>query len=286
MFPNVKEIDELEFSSFNNKLNLDNETCSTVGSEYHHKTLILGKGAFGTVTLKQWRNMNVAVKTIKNSAARNIIKEAHHLNICNQFSIHENVLYLVGIVKPKQYNEASLVTEFCCYNSLPVTLHKALCVTPNIEFLENDLDYITLSITKGLLHIHSCGILHNDLHLGNIFLRNAGCQKISAVIGDFGLSSTFSTSKPYNIAKDTPEYFRFKNKHLHIAPEVICNYCPSVSSDIFSYGVILKEVAFHFECDIHKAGIQKLAKTCSDPSRCMRPNSMAGVLQNLKNYLK
>lgn len=65
MFPNVKEIDELEFSSLNNKLNLDNKTCSTVVNENHHETLILGNGAFGTVILKQWRNLNMAVETIK-----------------------------------------------------------------------------------------------------------------------------------------------------------------------------------------------------------------------------
>ena len=48
LFPNIKEIDRTEL-------------CS----QQTERAICVGKGVFGTVTLMRWRQMKVAVKTIK-----------------------------------------------------------------------------------------------------------------------------------------------------------------------------------------------------------------------------
>lgn len=223
---------------------------------------VLGSGAFGQVRIRQWRSMVVAVKTVTgDSAARKILTEAFHLEGCNKYKIHPNVLFFVGVAIPKNQQQlresgASLVTEFCMIDGQSVTLANLL--GPHQQHLQNLITElrlqlrIVLDIVSGLRHIHQASILHNDLHAGNVLMKkNLGCSRITAVIADFGLSSTLTTSQKYRLAPSagqSPEEARkeFRRKHPHVAPEVIGISDPNTQSDIYSLGYLIKAYTHAF----------------------------------------
>lgn len=200
----------------------------------------------------------VAVKTVNGeTATKKIVTEAFHLEACNKYNIHPNVLFFVGVVipkTPKQLREtgASLVTEFCMIDGQSVTLGKLLRQHHHLQNLINDHDLqlrIVLDIVSGLKHIHQAGILHNDLHTGNVLMKqNLGCSRITPVIGDFGLSSTFTTGQKYRLVPSTGQSLEearkeFHGHHPHIAPEAIDISWPNTKTDIYSLGYLIKVYA-------------------------------------------
>ncbi|RIB27379.1 kinase-like domain-containing protein [Gigaspora rosea] len=87
------------------------------------------------------------------------------------------------------------------------------------------------SIASDLQKIHSQGLIHRDLHSGNILLRNL----YSAYIADLGLSALVNIGSSNNQICGIPPY---------IAPEVLSNGNKeySTASDVYSFGIIAYEV--------------------------------------------
>ncbi|KAF8489874.1 kinase-like domain-containing protein, partial [Russula emetica] len=72
-------------------------------------------------------------------------------------------------------------------------------------------------------HLHSLGIIHQDIKLENVMVKNDG----HVVLGDFDLAS--NTLKTRSVCGTLP----------YMAPEVLRNMEYSYSVDWFLYGVFL-----------------------------------------------
>ena len=92
---------------------------------------------------------------------------------------------------------------------------------------EETRDLMT-QLVDGVGYLHSKGIIHRDLKLGNLFLTH---DKRSLKIGDFGLAAQLSSAQAErDTLCGTPNY---------ISPEVLMRKPYGLSSDVWSIGCIL-----------------------------------------------
>ena len=88
--------------------------------------------------------------------------------------------------------------------------------------------YIIQRICSGIRSIHNYGLIHKDLHPGNVFIDST-----FAYIGDFGFCMPANeTSSKSNIYGVMP----------YMAPEILRGEEYTQKSDIYSLGIIINEV--------------------------------------------
>ena len=109
-----------------------------------------------------------------------------------------------------------LVLELCERKSLTSLLKQ------HGQVPQSEASHIMKEITQALQYIHSKGIVHRDLKLGNILLDQTGVSKL----GDFGLAMYYKEATPGNIC-GTPNF---------IAPEVLNDHVHDPASDIWALG--------------------------------------------------
>ncbi|KAF5946040.1 hypothetical protein HYC85_016268 [Camellia sinensis] len=139
---------------------------------------------------------------------------------------HPNVVLFMGAVtRPPNL---SIVTEFLPRGSLYRIIHR-----PNCQIDEKRRIKMALDVAKGMncLHTSIPTIVHRDLKSPNLLVDNNWNVKV----GDFGLSrlkhNTFLSSKS---TAGTPEW---------MAPEVLRNEPSNEKCDVYSFGIILWELA-------------------------------------------
>lgn len=133
---------------------------------------------------------------------------------------HPNILKIYNV---GEYNSRPYV----CYELLKGKTLKELLDNRGKLSLDETLDYMS-QILLGVKQMHELGILHNDLKPDNLYLLFDGTIRIV----DFGAASHISYKKEKHIL-GTINY---------LAPEVISNKKYSISSDIYSLGIIFYEL--------------------------------------------
>lgn len=98
-----------------------------------------------------------------------------------------------------------------------------------------------LGIINGLKELHSKGIIHRDIKLENIVIDTSYTPKLC----DFAFCE-WDTSRRHG-PTDVNDVLRKERSHIlgtpgYIAPEVISQFKASISSDIFSLGILLYEI--------------------------------------------
>ncbi len=88
---------------------------------------------------------------------------------------------------------------------------------------------IAVEICRGLGAIHEQGILHRDLKPANVMLDGRGRARIL----DFGLAAMADAISGADVRSGTPAY---------MAPEQACGEGVSVRSDLYSLGLVLREL--------------------------------------------
>jgi serine/threonine protein kinase len=87
----------------------------------------------------------------------------------------------------------------------------------------------------GLNNLHKLGYFHKNLHSGNILIHRDECYNCyNSYISDFGLAGPTNKQKPDNKIYGILPY---------IAPEVLNGKPYTLSSDIYSYGIIMTELS-------------------------------------------
>ncbi|RIB01356.1 kinase-like domain-containing protein [Gigaspora rosea] len=151
------------------------------------------------------------------------------------------------------------------------SLRQNLCSVSKMNWM----DKLTLlhCITSDLQMIHSQGLIHRDLHSGNILQDNLH----SAYVADLGLSIT--TTKPLNA-----ERRGIYGILPYIAPEVLDGNQYTTASDIYSFGIIMWEILYGKSVNYNQGfGIQLQIKICREN---LRPRIIEDTPQCYINLMK
>lgn len=153
----------------------------------------LGSGTFGNCYLAYYRDVVVAVKEYKKGkCSLDYLKKEvrHEAKMINHLDDHRGVPLLFGIVTKSE--PFRLITKFHGIKQKSCTLQSLI--------RKKKLDkpswlFILKNLVDALDHVHSCGILHNDLKSNNVVLEYRDGQW-NPVIIDFGKARFIADPKP------------------------------------------------------------------------------------------
>ncbi|KAG5859494.1 protein kinase [Encephalitozoon hellem] len=172
---------------------------------------VIGEGASSTVyggISTAGEDVAVKITPRRGKAGNMAYKEIRMLDCVK----HENIVKVVD--KFESENHVYIVEELCDLN--------LVSFLNEYEVDENVALKILRMILCGLRHIHSMGIIHRDLKLGNILLKGNTVK-----ICDFGLSCYVEDNK-----------HEFCGTMDYLAPEVIDGRKYTQSVDIWSAGIV------------------------------------------------
>jgi serine/threonine protein kinase len=157
---------------------------------------------------------------------------------------HPNLMRMSDLMEPfspYQFDAVSMVMP-----RMDTSLH---WVVHNRELTEQDIQWITYQILCGLQHMHSAGVTHRDLTLGNIFVNErTNERKYELKIGDFGLSRVCPGSAPHKLKparedkdqKEPEKMSDYVTARPYRAPEILmCAENYSDKADIWAAGCVL-----------------------------------------------
>ncbi|ERM93492.1 serine/threonine-protein kinase EDR1 [Amborella trichopoda] len=187
----------------------------------------IGLGSYGEVYHADWNGTEVAVKKfLDQDFSGDAIEEFRsEVRIMRRLRHPNVVLFMGAVTRPPNL---SIVTEFLPRGSLYRLLHR-----PNCQIDEKRRIKMALDVAKGMNCLHSSTptIVHRDLKSPNLLVDRSWNVKVC----DFGLSrmkhNTFLSSKS---TAGTPEW---------MAPEVLRNEPSNEKCDVYSFGIILWELA-------------------------------------------
>lgn len=187
----------------------------------------IGLGSYGEVYRADWNGGEVAVKKFldQDFSGAALAEFKREVRIMRRLRHPNVVLFRGAVTRPPHL---SIITEFLPRGSLYRILHR-----PNCQVDEKRRIKMALDVAKGMNCLHSSipTIVHRDLKSPNLLVDNNWNVKVC----DFGLSrlkhNTFLSSKS---TAGTPEW---------MAPEVLRNEPSNEKCDVYSFGVILWELA-------------------------------------------
>ncbi|GFS77321.1 hypothetical protein NPIL_372911 [Nephila pilipes] len=204
-----------------------------------NKDRILGRGGFGTVYRGEWKGASVAIKILtprhsSGDPSQQLVSLKQSLNELNILKTcrfdHILPLYAVSL----DGENPCLIYQLMVNGSLEDRL---LLKNNSAPLTWSQRSHIAECITKGLNYLHTTPgkpLVHGDIKSANILLD----ANMDAKIGDFGLTregpGCLDTHVKVSSVHGTecylpPEYLR----HKQLSPQV----------DIYSYGIVLLEIA-------------------------------------------
>ena len=141
---------------------------------------------------------------------------------------HENFLFVFGFMVPRYILMELLceTNESCCPALRKFLAHCSVPLRTAIK--------IAIDICIAIHELHVKGLLHNDLHSGNILVRNSSHVKII----DFGKSTLVTYPLRYDIELQSKQHERFNTVQLFLAYELrnIRGSFQNIASDVYSVG--------------------------------------------------
>uniref|UniRef100_A0A8C5E566 Serine/threonine-protein kinase PLK4 n=1 Tax=Gouania willdenowi TaxID=441366 RepID=A0A8C5E566_GOUWI len=182
---------------------------------------LLGKGSFACVYRAKSvkTGLEVAIKTIDKKAMH---KAGMVQRVTNEVEIHcrlkhPSILELYNYFEDSNY--VYLVLEMCHNGEMSRYLKER-----KNPFMEDEARHFMHQIVKGMLYLHTHGILHRDLTLSNLLLSS----NMNIKIGDFGLATQLKLPNEKHFTMcGTPNY---------ISPEVATRSAHGLESDVWSLG--------------------------------------------------
>ncbi|KAL4441987.1 hypothetical protein ABPG74_003738 [Tetrahymena malaccensis] len=214
----IKGIDKyknLNFRMFNSNLDIDFNELTTEAK--------ISEGGYGIIYKAKWRETTVAVKKFKmvhdENTVRDFLSECHAMEALRHPNI---VMFLGACTKSPNF---CIILEYCQKGSLWGLLQS------DVKLSWEDRRRIALDAARGVHYLHSSNppILHRDLKSLNLLLDdNLRCK-----LADFG----------WTRVKDDNYMTAKIGTYQWMAPEVISSNIYTEKADVFSYGIILWEIA-------------------------------------------
>ena len=194
----------------------------------------LGCGVYGSVYTGYINSLRqkVAIKIFDEKTPQR--EQTAEAMACRKMSGHPNFPFLFGRVEPNK-----LLFEFIGDDvSAPSLKDVFLRKIPLPHWKE-----ISMDLVRALHSLHEHGLLHNDLHSGNILIRHLKHVKFI----DFGKATLIDDPVMYCIKPDTEKQRRYNTLHKHLGYELrnVPGSFASCKSDIFSLGYNLDKIAGH-----------------------------------------
>ena len=144
---------------------------------------------------------------------------------------------------------------------------------------------LVVDLVDGMAHLHEKGLLHCDLHGGNVLLHEV-CGKLSIRIADFGQSSRILDRK-YAEPVRFRDRDRFSERYPQVAPESVAGVqhgeLYTTATDMWSVGYVVQQVlGLDRETSAPRKGVckvhlseraQSLVHYCTHPRGKDRPSA-------------
>lgn len=192
---------------------------------------LLGRGGFGQVFKGEWKHLPVAVKRLqRDDEGRN--KELIAEMCLNQYR-HDNILPLYGYSLGGP--EACLVYQLMAGGSVEQRL-RGKTHHPPLSWSQRY--NIAHGVARGLQFLHTMAgtpLIHGDIKPANILLD----QCLMPKIGDFGLAR----KGPLREDRTHLKVSRVFGTRPYLPYEYLSTHCLSPAVDVYSYGVVMVEMA-------------------------------------------
>jgi len=192
----------------------------------------LGEGAGGAVTKCKLKGGNTifALKIITTDPNPDVKKQIMRELTFNKASRSSYICRYYGAFISSTTSTISIAMEFCEGGSLDSVYREVKRLGGRTG--EKVLGKVAESVLHGLTYLHEHRIIHRDIKPSNILLTRSGAVKLC----DFGVSGDAGTGGDANTFIGTSYY---------MAPERITGQSYTITSDVWSLGVTLLEVAQH-----------------------------------------
>lgn len=192
----------------------------------------LGEGAGGAVTKCKLKGGNTvfALKVITTNPDPDVKKQILRELGFNKECASDHICRYYGAFVDPATATISIAMEFCEGGSLDSIYKEVKRLGGRTG--EKVLGKIAEGVLGGLTYLHTRRIIHRDIKPSNILLCRDGAVKLC----DFGVSGDFGTKGEANTFIGTSYY---------MAPERITGQSYTITSDVWSTGVTLLEVAQH-----------------------------------------
>ena len=208
-------------------------------------TRVLGRGGMGEVYEAEDRLLNetIALKTLRADLARadTIVRHFHkeiqlarkvtHPNVCRVF---ETGLHVSA--NPAVPALPFFTMELLAGEALSARIRRSRRLTRGEAFP------IAVQMAKGLQAAHEAGIVHADFKSGNVLLI-PGAAGDRAVITDFGLARIDPSTAASEETRTMVTEGRIAGTLAYMSPEQMTGEPITAASDIYSFGIVLFEMA-------------------------------------------
>ncbi|KAG9510915.1 Insulin receptor [Fragariocoptes setiger] len=235
----------------------------------------IGNGSFGTVhkgLLKLEKGtLSCAVKTISSdSTARQRIEFLNEASTMKQFDTH-HVVKLLGVVSTS--SPAYVIMEFMENGDLRSYIRGIRSEYEKKNTLYERIYLTAAQIADGMAYLASKKFVHRDLAARNCMVA----EDFTVKIGDFGLTRDIY---------DTDYYRRGTHGRLPIrwmSPEAIKDNKYTTASDVWSYGIVIWEMATFCEHPYQGCSNEEVMSLVSSGRTIPRPANCPEKLLNIMN---
>jgi len=193
---------------------------------------VLGEGAGGAVKKCRLKGAKTcfALKVITTDPDPDMQKQIRRELEFNKRIADVHICRYYGAYGDNNSGVISIIMEYCEGGSLDAVYKEVKTLGGRIG--EKVLGKVAEGSLDGLTYLYSKKIIHRDIKPSNILLGRDGTVKLC----DFGVSGEFGTRGDANTFIGTSYY---------MAPERITGQSYNITSDVWSLGVTLLEVAQH-----------------------------------------
>lgn len=190
---------------------------------------LLGSGGFGKVYKGVLaNNTEVAVKCVNHDSKQGLREFMAEISSMGRLQ-HKNLVPMRGWCR--KGNEMMLVYDYMANGSL----NRWIFDKPDQLMGWEGRRRVLVDVAEGLNYLHHGWdqvVVHRDIKSSNVLLDN----EMRGRLGDFGLAKLYTHG-------GVPNTTRVVGTFGYLAPEVATMAAPTAASDVYSYGVVVLEVA-------------------------------------------